>query len=150
MEARAGLFKIGVGTLNGEMCGGGGELEGVVVGFPKTIANVSHTRIYDGADISTQWACVLKNGKMETITLEVDWIHLNTKVIIPFDVTNAYVRKAVKRICKEKRLFLANSEGDENEGSGGATYVEINKTQALEWIELEESGGSVEHWKDKL
>lgn len=145
---RSGQFRIGLGWFDD-------NTNGVVIGFPKIILNVSGnpSRRFIDADVSTQWgACVNRlTGKMDIVTLQIDWVYLHEHIVIPFDTQNLGTRNLLKKIGNDKRIYLVNSEYADEKGRGvsGGTYAEINRVQILEWLKLEDEGGSVSNWSEQ-
>jgi hypothetical protein len=145
---REGQYKLGIGVFDD-------LTTGVVIAFPKIILNVSGLPAirFANADVSTQWGAYVnkETGKMDKVTLQIDWVHYNEHLIIPFNPHNLGTRNLLKKIGTDKRIYLVNSEAADESGRGvsGGTYAEISRVQILEWLKLEDEGKSVSDWSER-
>lgn len=142
MLLKEGTFRFGTSSL------------GVVVAFRQSILDIDRSRFkYDDEDVDTQWAAIVdSNGKMATVLLEIEWKSFREKIIIPFNMKDELDRKMVKEIALNKKINFVNADFEDNdfspkEGTGKAIWVEINRVQVLDWLEMEERGEDIRTWK---
>lgn len=123
---------------------------GVVVGI-KPIIKIGDIK-YAGADITMQWSADVDTitGLMVAVFLEIEWLQFAENIIIPFNMRNDYQRGLTKKICEDGRLFFVDINLADKAGHGVGTgiCVEINKSQVLEWLEIEEKGGTIKNWRN--
>ena len=116
---------------------------GVIAVFRKSILDIARSGLkYEDQDVSTQWSCEVKNGKIEIARLEVCWEKFDETIVIPFDVKEPLIREICRKVAEDKRINFANVDNLEEAvgGIGVGLYATFNRNQVLKWLDAEDSG----------
>lgn len=134
---KPGEFRFGISDL------------GVVIGIQPIIK--IGDRKYSGADITTQWSADVNNrtGKIDEVHLEIEWLQFAENIIIPFNMLDSFERNLARVIGKNKRFFFVDINKADELGHGISTglFVQVTKNQILDWLEIEDKGGSIKNWR---
>lgn len=151
---KEGGYRVGIEAFSGL----------VVVGVRKSVQDLSGDRAkrFYGADIATWWIAGIDKAtkKLDMVALEIDWDFssggnvVRETFVIPFDIKQKFIRESVRKVVKDKMLLIANLSDSDPEGSvqysdGAGITVDVSTGEAVEWLDMDDKGISIEWWKKK-